>query len=56
MSTADTDGPAANADGARHILLVDGTTEYLARLSRHGLGRPGSGDSYGPVPTWLNEN
>ena len=35
-----TDGPAADADGARDVLLVDRTTEYLAHLSRHGLGRP----------------
>jgi len=34
-----TDGPAADADRARAVLLVDRTTEYLARLSRHGLGR-----------------
>jgi len=32
-----TDGPAADADGGRDLLLVDGTTEYQ---SRHGLGRP----------------
>ena len=41
-----TDGPAADVDGARDVLLVDGTTEYLARLSHHGLGRPQRRPSY----------